>query len=64
MPEQEQEIARSSAWIDKSLIRDAKIVASHEGIGLSEVIERNLRPGLARDLKRVVAKLADVGGEG
>lgn len=55
---------RKTAVIDANLIRDAKFVATHEGTTISEVLERNLRAGLARDLKRVVNKLADHGGEG
>lgn len=64
MQDQEQEVARRSAWIDSALIRDAKTIAAHEGISTSEVIERNLRPSLGRDMKRLTAKLADHGGEG
>lgn len=55
--EQEQATERASAWIDKELIRDAKLVASHDGDTLSEVLERLLRPGLAKDKARVVADL-------
>jgi hypothetical protein len=61
----EVEVAeRKTAVIDANLIRDAKFVATHEGCTISEVLERNLRAGIARDLKRVVAQLADHGGEG
>ncbi|MFO0801436.1 MAG: hypothetical protein U0804_28555 [Gemmataceae bacterium] len=54
---------RKTAVIDANLIRDAKFVAAHEGCTISEVLERHLRPALARDKKRVVNKLADIGGE-
>lgn len=56
MPE-EAEITRKSAWLDESLIRDAKTIAAREGVGVSEVLERHLRPGIAADLRRVAAEL-------
>lgn len=63
MQDQEQEVSRKSAWIDSTLIRDAKTIAAREDVTVSEVLERILRPGMAKEMKRVVNKLADIGGE-
>lgn len=39
---------RTTAWIDSSLVRLAKKIASHEGVKLSEVLESALKAPLAR----------------
>jgi translation initiation factor 2B subunit (eIF-2B alpha/beta/delta family) len=58
MPAEVEVAERKTAVIDATLIRDAKLIATHEGGTIAEVLERHLRPGIARDLKRVVAELA------
>lgn len=57
MSAEEVTIIRKSVWLDESLIRDAKTIAAREGVSVSEVLERHLRPGIAADLKRVAADL-------
>lgn len=46
-------VDRTSVWIERQLIRDAKKIASHEGTKLSQVIEAMLRGPVARKVAKL-----------
>ena len=49
---------RGVTHIDKALIQQAKIVGTHDGKHLYDVLEDLLRPALAREITRVGAALS------
>lgn len=64
MPVDTKQVERSSVWIDKTLIRQAKTISSHEDKTLSEVIEGILRSPLNAKLRKVAEKMTvELGGE-
>lgn len=54
----EPRVKRATCWMDEDVIRMAKVVASHEGVNTSDVLERNAKPGVLADYKRAVAEMA------
>lgn len=55
---------RETARIDGAILRKARIIASIENRGVSEVLERELRSAINRRYAQVQERIADIGGEG
>lgn len=54
---------REAARIDREIMRKARVIASIENRGVSEVIERELRSAINRRYAQAKERLADIGGE-
>ena len=53
---------REGCRIDREILRKARVIAAHEGRGISEVIERLLRGPIERRYAQVAAELGGEGG--
>ncbi len=63
MPDQNERVERTSVWIDKSIVKQAKAVATHKGKTLSEVIESVLRAPIAASCRKVAERMTVELGE-
>lgn len=54
---------REAARIDREIMRKVRTIASIEGRGVSEVLERELRKAIDRRHSRAIDRAAELGGE-
>lgn len=54
---------REAARIDGDIMRKARVIASIENRGVSEVLERVLRAGINRQYAAAKNRLSELGGE-
>ena len=52
---------REACKLDATILRQARIIAAHEGKSISEVLERHLRGPIQRQYEKTAA---EIGGEG
>ncbi len=62
-PEAERDTA--CVWLDRTLMRQAKVVANARGETIRAVIERHAAAGIRDEHRQVLREItADIGGEG